>query len=96
MHIGDMNLNHRSSDRPDRILQGNGRMGIGPRIQDDAVRIKTHLAVSCLSTLLRCWIGNSLSVHPAYFTESGKVVVKSNTAINGRFAFTQQIYIGAV
>lgn len=43
MHIGDMNLNHRSSDRPDRILQGNGRMGIGPRIQDDAVRIKTHL-----------------------------------------------------
>ena len=29
-------------------------------------------------------------------TESGKVVFKSNTAINGRFAFTQQIYIGAV
>lgn len=29
-------------------------------------------------------------------TESGKVVFKSNTAINGRFAFTQQIYIGTV
>ena len=86
MHIGDMNLNHRSSDRPDRILQGNGRMGIGPRIQDDAVRIKTHL----LYLVYQLSFDVGLEIVYLYirilFTESGKVVFKSTTAINGRFA----------
>jgi hypothetical protein len=80
----------------DRILQGNGRMGIGPRIQDDAVRIKTHL----LYLVYQLSFDVGLEIVYLYIrillTESGKVVFKSNTAINGRFAFTQQIYIGAV
>ena len=90
MHIGDMNLNHRSSDRPDRILQGNGRMGIGPRIQDDAVRIKTHL----LYLVYQLSFDVGLEIVYLYIrillTESGKVVFKSNTAINGRFALDRK------
>ena len=62
----------------------------------DAIRIKTHL----LYLVYQLSFDVGLEIVYLYirilFTESGKVVFKSNTAINGRFAFTQQIYIGAV
>ena len=62
----------------------------------DAIRIKTHL----LYLVYQLSFDVGLKIVYLYirilFTESGKVVFKSNTAINGRFAFTQQIYIGAV
>ena len=96
MYIRDMNLNHRSGDRPDRILQSNGRMGVGTRVQNDTVRIETRL----LYLVYQLSFDVGLKIVYLYirilFTEFGKLVFKSNTAINGRFTFSQQIYIGAV
>ena len=94
MYIRDMNLNHRSGGPTGSHLAEQWTYECSTRVQDDAVRIKTHL----LYLVYQLSFDVGLEIVYLYIrillTESGKVVFKSNTAINGRFAFTQQIYIG--
>ena len=96
MYIRDMHLNHRRSDRTDSILQSDGRVSVSTRIQNDAVHIKTHL----LNLVYQLSLNVGLEIVNLYIriflTEFGKVVLKSNATVNGRFTFAQEIYIGAI
>ena len=96
MHIGDVNLHNRRLHGPDSILQSNGRMRIGTRIQDNAVRLKTRLLylVNQLTLNVRLKI-----VYPHFGilrTKFCQTVVKRDLSVDGRFAFPQQIYVGSV
>ncbi len=96
MHIRDMYLNHRRSDRTDSILQGDGCMCVSTRIQNDAIHIKTHL----LNLIYQLSLNVGLEIVNLYIriflTEFSQIVFKSYATVNGRFTFAQEIYIGAV
>ena len=96
MHIRNMYLDNRRSNRTDSILQGDRGMRVGTRIQDNPIYIKTGL----LNLIYQLSLNVRLKVVYLYIsillTKFGKVIFKSNTAVNGRFTFAQQIDIRAI
>ena len=71
-------------------------MGVSTCIQDNSVYIKTGL----LNLVYQLSLDVRLEIVYLYIsillTKFDKVILQSNTAVNGRFTFAQQIYIRAI
>ena len=42
-HIADVNLNNRTRNRTDTIVQSNARVGVGAGVQHDAISVEAHI-----------------------------------------------------
>ena len=96
VHVADVHLHHGGGHGADGVLQGDGRVGIGARVEDDAVIIEAHpvdavdeLALDVGLEIIYLHLGMAAA-------QGGQAVVERRGAIDARLAAAQQIEVGAV
>ena len=96
MDIADVHLHHRGGHGADGILQGDGRVGVGPGVEDDAVVVETHLVDAVDEFALDVGLEIVYLYAGIAAAQAGQAIVERPGTIYARLAAAQQIEVGAV
>ena len=96
VHVGDVNLNARTFQTPDAVLQGNTCMGIGTCIEYDTVAVEAHFLY--LVDYLTLQI--ALVVVYANFRKAAaqllQIVFPGTLTVDFRFSNAQQVQVWTI